>query len=221
MFSQVHFSNGFEKLNDELSKEYFQKLENFLEQTNDTIYPARENIFKVFELCPLKDIKVVILGQDPYHGPKQAHGLCFSVPKNVPHPPSLRNIFKEVMRDIGCRYPQSGNLEPWAQSGVFLLNAILTVSAGKAASHRNLGWEQFTDRVIELLSAECPYLVFMLWGNYAQSKIPLIDKRHLILQSSHPSPLSAHVSFVGNGHFSAANAFLRRHGIEEVNWCLP
>ena len=167
-------------------------------------------------------MKVVILGQDPYHGPGQAHGLCFSVPPGIPFPPSLQNIFKELQDDLGLPMPSSGDLTPWARQGVFLLNAILTVEAHKPASHRGKGWEIFTDRVIQTVSQSRPHVVFMLWGQYARSKKSLIDaSRHLILEAAHPSPYSAEKGFLGCRHFSKANAFLQAHGIEPIDWRLP
>lgn len=200
----------------------FKSLTDFIRQEylSKTIYPKPENLFKAFWLTPFSQVKVVILGQDPYHGPKQAHGLCFSVPKPVPPPPSLLNIFKEIESDLGQPSKiKGGDLEPWAQQGVFLLNAILTVVANQAASHRNRGWEQFTDTVIKTLSAQKENLVFILWGNFARSKKALIDQeKHLIIEAPHPSPLSAYAGFFGSRPFSQANSYLLDHGIMPIEW---
>ncbi|MCS7298286.1 MAG: uracil-DNA glycosylase [Bacteroidia bacterium] len=209
-------------LQEEFTKPYFEALVAFLKdevRKGKTIYPPGRLIFHAFELCPVEKVKVVILGQDPYHGPGQAHGLCFSVPKGVPFPPSLQNIFKELQEDVGVPPPSHGDLTGWAVQGVFLLNAILTVEAQKPASHRGKGWETFTDRVIQLVSQVRPHVVFMLWGQYARSKKPLIDKeRHLILEAAHPSPYSAAQGFLGCRHFSKANAFLISYGMEPIDW---
>lgn len=176
-------------------------------------------IFAAFDSCPFDKVKVVILGQDPYHGPGQANGLCFSVNPGVIFPPSLRNIFKEIHDDTGAPIPENGDLSRWARQGVFLLNATLTVEAHQAGSHQGKGWETFTDHVIATLSAKREHLVFILWGSYAKSKASLIDQsKHLVLTSVHPSPLSAHHGFFGNHHFSSANAYLQAHGIEPINW---
>jgi uracil-DNA glycosylase len=185
-----------------------------------TIYPSGNQIFKAFELTPLNEVKVVILGQDPYHGPGQAMGLSFSVPDGVPAPPSLKNIFKEIETDLGVEMSGKPNLEDWARQGVLLLNAILTVEGGKAASHSKIGWEQFTDAAIRTISEKCNGVVFMLWGNFARSKAELIDSsRHLILQAAHPSPL-ARGAFFGSRHFSKANSYLASIGKSEINWKL-
>ncbi len=212
-------------LEEEFHKPYFEALVTFLKdekKNGKVIYPPGSQIFRAFELCPLPKVKVVILGQDPYHGPGQAHGLCFSVPPGIPFPPSLQNIFKELQDDLGLPMPTSGDLSPWARQGVFLLNAILTVEAHKPASHRGKGWEIFTDRVIQIVSQSQPHVVFMLWGQYARSKKSLIDaSRHLILEAAHPSPYSADKGFLGCRHFSRANAFLQAHGIEPIDWRLP
>ncbi|MCX8112170.1 MAG: uracil-DNA glycosylase [Bacteroidia bacterium] len=209
-------------LQEEFNKLYFETLVAFLKeekQKGKVIYPPGPLIFRAFDLCPLNKVKVVILGQDPYHGPRQAHGLCFSVPKGVPPPPSLQNIFKEIESDLGLSMPSHGDLTGWAEQGVFLLNAILTVEAHKPTSHRGKGWEIFTDRVIQIVSAVRPHVVFMLWGQYARSKKPLIDpERHLILEAAHPSPYSAANGFFGCRHFSKANAFLISHGLEPIDW---
>ena len=208
-------------LADEFEKPYFGELIRFVRQEYDTqkVFPPGKLIFNAFDHCPFDQVKVVILGQDPYHGPGQAHGLCFSVPDGVPFPPSLQNIFAEIEKDLGVPVPASGNLERWASQGVFLLNATLTVRAHQAGSHQNKGWETFTDRVIHLLAEQCDHLVFMLWGSYAQQKGKFIDtSRHLVLQSVHPSPLSAYRGFFGNHHFSQANSYLAAHGKDPVNW---
>jgi len=210
-----------EKLSDEFEKPYFEGLVNFVreEYSKHKVYPPGKLIFNAFEKCPFPDVKVVILGQDPYHGPGQAHGLCFSVPDGIDFPRSLQNIFKEINSDLGTPVPGSGNLERWASQGVFLLNATLTVRAHQAGSHQEKGWETFTDRVVHLLAEEREHLVFMLWGSYAQRKGHLIDtNRHLVLRSVHPSPLSANRGFFGNHHFSQANDYLNRHGKQPVRW---
>jgi len=209
-----------DKLASEYDKPYFQKLIAFLneELKTQTIYPPNPLIFNAFECCAFEEIKVVIIGQDPYHGEDQAHGLCFSVNEGVKIPPSLKNIFKEIQSDLGKDIPKSGNLERWAKQGVLLLNAILTVRAGKAASHRNKGWEQFTDTVIRLISEEKEQVVFLLWGNYAQQKGKIVDdSKHLVLKSAHPSPLSAK-QFFGNQHFSQANQSLEKWGKTPIDW---
>lgn len=205
----------------EFEKEYFARLTDFVksEYNSTTIYPPGNLIFNAFDTCSFDKVKVVIIGQDPYHGPGQAHGLCFSVNDGVDFPPSLVNIFKEIQRDLGISFPVSGNLTRWAQQGVLLLNATLTVKAHLAGSHQGKGWETFTDAVIRILSEQKENLVFMLWGNYAQQKGSVIDvKKHLVLKSVHPSPLSAHRGFIGCGHFSAANNYLISKGKETINW---
>ncbi len=210
-----------ERLGDEFEKPYFAELISFVKQeyAQHRVYPPGKLIFNAFDHCPFDRVKVVILGQDPYHGPGQAHGLCFSVPDGIPFPHSLQNIFTEIGTDLGIPVPASGNLERWADQGVFLLNATLTVRAHQAGSHQNKGWEIFTDRVIQLLADHHEHLVFMLWGSYAQQKGKLIDpSRHLVLQSVHPSPLSAYRGFFGNRHFSKANEYLLAHGKEPVKW---
>lgn len=190
-------------------------------QRGKQIYPHSSKWFNAFNSTPFDQVKVVILGQDPYHGPGQAHGLCFSVPRGVACPPSLVNIFAEIERDLGIPPPPHGCLEGWAAQGVLLLNSVLTVERGRAASHQGQGWERFTDRVVGLLNAERNGLVFMLWGSYAQRKGSIIDTdRHLVLRSAHPSPLSAHRGFLGNGHFSQANDYLQKSGREPVDWRL-
>ena len=208
-------------LQDEFDKEYFDRLTDFVrnEYKIRLTFPPASLIFNAFDQCPFDNVKVVIIGQDPYHGDGQAHGLCFSVNDGVAFPPSLLNIFKEIERDLGKRPPTSGNLIRWAQQGVLLLNATLTVQAHMAGSHQGKGWETFTDSVIHKLATEKEHLVFMLWGSYAQKKGEFIDlKRHLVLKSVHPSPLSAYRGFIGNNHFSLAKKYLRENGLEEINW---
>lgn len=208
-------------LANEFEKPYFANLIQFVksEYAAGTVYPEGKNIFNAFNLCPLPNVKVVIIGQDPYHEPRQAHGLCFSVQDGVEFPPSLQNIFKEIESDLGTPVPQSGNLERWARQGVFLLNSILTVRAHQAASHANKGWETFTDEVIKQISDKTENVVFMLWGNYAKVKGKVIDtKKHLILNTVHPSPLSVYRGFFGCKHFSRANQYLTEHGKTPINW---
>ena len=211
-----------EHLSEEFAKPYFTELTNFVRQEYQTAtcYPPGRLIFNAFNLCPFDKVKVVIIGQDPYHEPGQAHGLSFSVNDGVPFPPSLVNIFKEIHDDLGKPMPQSGDLTRWAEQGVLLLNATLTVRAHQAASHQKKGWEEFTDAAIKALSARRDHLVFILWGGYARSKAQLIDSsRHLVLQSVHPSPLSANRGgWFGNHHFSRANIYLKEHGEEEIDW---
>ncbi|WP_273388887.1 uracil-DNA glycosylase [Barnesiella viscericola] len=210
-----------QRLQPEFDKPYFEKLTDFVrhEYATKTVYPPGSQIFAAFDACPFDRVKVVILGQDPYHEPNQAHGLCFSVNDHIPFPPSLQNIFKEIESDLGIPVPKSGNLTRWARQGVLLLNATLTVEAHRAASHQGKGWETFTDAVIHKLAEEREHLVFILWGTYAQRKGEFIDRnRHLVLQSPHPSPLSAHRGFFGNHHFSQTNAYLVAHGIEPIQW---
>ena len=212
----------FEILKEYFSSQQFAQLADFVrtEYQAKKIFPKPANVFKVFWLTPFSQVKVVILGQDPYHGDGQAHGLCFSVPSGVPLPPSLQNIYKEIESDLGIKKDfSSGNLEPWAEQGVFLLNAILTVVAHNAASHRGRGWEEFTDTVIKTISDKHENVVFMLWGNYARGKRGLIDSsKHLILEAPHPSPLSAHAGWWGSRHFSKCNEYLMAHGKEAVKW---
>lgn len=210
-----------ELLQSEFDKPYFGELVEFIrnEYATRTVYPPARLIFNAFDSCPVDDVKVVIIGQDPYHGAGQAHGLCFSVNDGVQFPPSLRHIFKEISNEYGCEAPLSGNLQRWADQGVFLLNATLTVREGEAGSHQRHGWEQFTDAVIEALASRRSNVVYMLWGAYAISKSKLIDKeRNMVLTSPHPSPLSAHRGFFGNGHFKKANDYLESHGIAPVKW---
>lgn len=210
-----------EALKEEFEKDYFGKLTDFVkaEYCTKQIFPAGSQIFNAFDQCPFNKVKVVIIGQDPYHGPGQAHGLCFSVNDGVAFPPSLLNIFKEIERDLGIPSPKSGNLTRWAQQGVLLLNATLTVEAHKAGSHQGRGWETFTDAAIRKLASERQNIVFMLWGSYAQQKGAMIDaSKHLILKSVHPSPLSAYRGFIGCGHFSQANQFLEAKGLDKIHW---
>jgi len=208
-------------LHEEFVKPYFVQLTEFVksEYQQHKIFPPGKEIFNAFNLCPFENVKVVIIGQDPYHGPGQAHGLCFSVKDGVDFPPSLRNIFKEINGDTGTPIPRSGDLTRWAEQGVFLLNATLTVRAHTAGSHQKKGWETFTDEVIRKVSEQKEQVVFLLWGAYAQQKAELIDKnRHLVLESVHPSPLSASRGFFGNHHFSRANQFLQSKGLSPINW---
>jgi uracil-DNA glycosylase len=211
-------------LSDEFSKPYMQQLRQFLlqeKQAGKQIYPPGGQIFNALNSTPLAKVSVVILGQDPYHNPGQAHGLCFSVLPGVDPPPSLLNIYKELQRDVGFIPPPHGYLQPWAEQGVLLLNAVLTVERFKAASHQGKGWEQFTDRVVSVLNEQCESLVFLLWGSHAQKKGQHISRsRHLVLESPHPSPLSAHRGFLGNSHFSRTNTWLREHGRPPINWQL-
>lgn len=205
----------------EFEKPYFGELVKFVRQeyAQYRIYPPGNLIFNAFNLCPFDKVKVVILGQDPYHGPGQAHGLCFSVNDGVPFPPSLQNIFKEVSNDTGKPVPQSGNLTRWAQQGVLLLNTTLTVREHQAFSHAGRGWETFTDAVISLLNSQRQNLVFIFWGSPAQRKGAFVDRnRHLVLTSPHPSPLSAYRGFFGNSHFSKANSYLLEHGETPIEW---
>jgi uracil-DNA glycosylase len=209
------------KLHDEFEKEYFIKLSEFVkeEYKNNIIYPPGGLIFNAFNHCPFQKVRAVIIGQDPYHGPGQAHGLCFSVREGVDFPPSLVNIFKEIESDLGHKKPANGNLERWASQGVLLLNATLTVRAHQAGSHQKKGWEQFTDSVISILNSEKQHIAFFLWGAYAQKKGESIDRsKHLVLESVHPSPLSASRGFFGNKHFSRCNEYLSEHGYEPINW---
>lgn len=211
-----------EHIGAEFEKPYFSALTDFVrhEYTTTTCYPPGSLIFNAFNLCPFDRVKVVIIGQDPYHEPGQAQGLSFSVPEGVPFPPSLQNIFKEIQLDLGKPMPPTGDLTRWAEQGVLLLNATLTVRAHQAASHQRHGWEQFTDAAIRALNAERENLVFILWGGYARSKAQLIERsHHLVLESVHPSPLSANRGgWFGNHHFSQCNAYLREHGEQEIDW---
>ena len=208
---------------DEFQKPYFEALKTFLveEKKHYTIYPSGANIFAAFNHTPFERVKVVILGQDPYHGVGQAHGLSFSVQEGVPHPPSLQNIFKELKDDIGCNIPKNGTLTSWADQGVFLINAVLTVRSSEANSHKGRGWETFTDTVIKTLSDKKEHVVFILWGSPAGAKASLIDsKKHLILKAPHPSPLSSYRGFFGSKPFSKSNAYLIEHGKTPIKWAL-
>lgn len=208
-------------LQEEFDKPYFEELVSFVkeEYSRGTVYPAGRNIFRAFDRCPVDKLKVVIIGQDPYHGPGQANGLCFSVSEGVPFPPSLQNILKEVRDDVGAPMPLSGELERWAEQGVLLLNAVLTVRAHEAASHAGHGWERFTDAVVRAIAERKEGIVYMLWGSYAQKKGSIADpSRNLILKAVHPSPLSAYRGFFGCKHFSAANAYLSSIGKEPIEW---
>jgi uracil-DNA glycosylase len=210
-----------EKLSDEFNAEYFFTLKQFLleEKKHHTIYPPGKLIFSAFNHTSFDEVNVVIIGQDPYHGPGQANGLCFSVSDGIKHPPSLKNIFKELQSDLGLPYPTSGNLEPWAKQGVLLLNATLTVRRSEAGSHQGKGWETFTDAVIKKLSDEKTGLVFLLWGRFAQNKATLIDAtKHHILKAAHPSPFSAYNGFFGCKHFSKTNELLAKQGKTIIDW---
>lgn len=212
-------------IGEEKSKEYFQQILQTVQGerlAGKTIYPPQNEVFSAFALTEFSQVKVVILGQDPYHGVNQAHGLSFSVKPNVAPPPSLLNIYKELAEDIGFQIPNHGYLVEWAKQGVLLLNTVLTVEQGKAHSHANIGWEQFTDKVIEQINLHREKVVFLLWGSHAQKKGQFIDRtRHCVLTSVHPSPLSAYRGFFGCRHFSKANAYLREHQLAEINWQLP
>ncbi len=210
-------------LADEIKKDYYLRLREFLkkEYSTRTIYPPMNDIFNALRRTSYSDVKAVILGQDPYHGAGQAHGMCFSVKKGTPPPPSLQNIFKELKSDLGIDPPNHGELTAWADSGVLLLNTVLTVREGAANSHKGMGWEQFTDRIIQLLNQREQPMVFLLWGGNARAKAGLItNPSHLVLQCAHPSPLSAYNGFFGCRHFSKTNEFLKQHGIEPINWNL-
>lgn len=209
------------QLSEEFKKPYFDQLIGFVksEYKSHTVYPPGKEIFRAFDECDFSDVKVVIIGQDPYHGPGQANGLCFSVHEGVRVPPSLVNIFKEIHADLGKPIPKSGELERWAEQGVLLLNATLTVRSGEPGSHQNKGWETFTDAVIKKISDEKNNVVFLLWGAYAQKKGEVIDRnKHLVLMSAHPSPFSADRGFFGNKHFSKANTYLKSKGLKEIEW---
>jgi len=208
-------------LSDEFEKDYFKRLTDFVrnEYQTQTIYPKGKDIFRAFDKCPIDQVKVVILGQDPYHGPGQANGLCFSVHEGMPFPPSLTNIFKEIKNDLSKEIPPNGSLDRWAEQGVLLLNATLTVRAHQAGSHQKKGWEEFTDAVIKVLAEQKKQVVYMLWGNYAQKKASIVDpEKNLILKSVHPSPLSAHRGFFGSAHFSQANSYLKEMGLDQIDW---
>lgn len=213
--------NGWTKfVEGEYKEPYFKELSAFLkrEYETKTIYPPKKLVFSAFDNCDYDDVKVVILGQDPYHQPNQAHGMCFSVNKGIKIPPSLVNIYKELNSDLGCKIPSHGYLMKWAKQGVFLLNTILTVEDSKASSHKNKGWEIFTDKTIMKLNQHEKPLVFILWGNYAKSKASMIDSRHLIIENVHPSPLSAYNGFFGSKPFSKCNDFLIKNGIKPIDW---
>jgi uracil-DNA glycosylase len=214
-----------EPLRGEFEQPYMADLKRFLvteKERGKHIFPKGANWFRALDLTPLENVRVVILGQDPYHGPGQAHGLCFSVPDGVPPPPSLVNIYKELESDLGIQRPRHGLLEHWARQGVLLLNSVLTVEMGQAASHRDRGWERFTDRIIAEVNAKAEPVVFLLWGSYAQKKAAFVDtSKHLVLKAPHPSPLSAHSGFFGCRHFSRANAFLESRGLKPIDWALP
>lgn len=221
MLPNIENTSWYKALAPELKKPYFQKLTSFVEDAyqKETVFPVSENIFKAFSLCAYDDVKVVILGQDPYHGAHQAVGLSFSVPEGERLPPSLRNIYKELKSDIGQDRGTNGNLEDWAKEGVLLLNATLTVSEGKPGSHQGQGWETFSDAIIKHLSNQKENLVFILWGKYAEAKVGLIDKnKHLIITSPHPSPLSAHRGFFGSKPFSQTNDYLKQKGLKPIAW---
>lgn len=213
------------RVGDYLQRDEMRALSRFLRERGAAgahVFPPGPRIFAAFDATPFEAVEVVILGQDPYHGAGQAHGLCFSVLPGVAVPPSLVNIFKEIQRDLGIARPDHGCLQPWAQRGVLLLNSVLTVEEGRPGSHQGKGWEGFTDHVVETLNREREGLVFMLWGSYAQAKGKVIDaRRHRVLKTTHPSPLSAHRGFLGCGHFSAANDYLSRRGSEPIDWSLP
>jgi uracil-DNA glycosylase len=211
-----------ELLQPELDAPYMTRLKAFLAQEQDAgkiIYPKNADVYNALNTTRLDTVKIVIIGQDPYHGEGQAHGLSFSVPKGVKPPPSLRNIYKEIEAEYGVKMPSSGDLTGWAAQGVLLLNATLTVEAGNAGSHQKKGWEDFTDAIIRIVNEKCEHVVFMLWGSYAQKKGAHIDRtKHLVLESVHPSPLSAHRGFLGNGHFKSANEYLAKHGRTPIDW---
>lgn len=223
MGDQTNKSTWYIKLEEEMKKHYFKELTEFVknERTRFTIYPQEKEVFNALKLTPFEKMNVVILGQDPYHGLNQAHGLSFSVNYGIRTPPSLVNIYKELHTDVGLTIPNHGNLTAWAEQGVLLLNATLTVRAGEPGSHQKKGWEQFTDAVIKLISDEKEHCVFLLWGNYAKSKAMLIDgTKHLVLDAAHPSPL-ARGAFFGNYHFSKTNAYLKEHHKKPIDWSLP
>lgn len=208
------------RISDEFQKDYIKKLTLFLESENqETIFPPKEAIFEALNQTPLDKVKVVIIGQDPYHGESQAHGLSFSVPKEIKIPPSLRNIYKELQEDLGFTPPPHGNLESWARNGVLLLNNVLTVKKGEAGSHQKKGWELFTDKIIDVVNQDCEKVVFILWGSNAQKKGKKLDtNKHFIIKSVHPSPLSSYRGFFGSKPFSKCNQYLKENGIAEINW---
>lgn len=211
-------------LADEFEKDYFPKLQEFVNQERETktIYPPEEDVFNAFKHTPYEEVRVFLLGQDPYHGEGQAHGLCFSVRPGVRLPPSLKNMLREMADDIGCEMPNNGSLVPWAKQGILMLNAVLTVQAKKANAHQGKGWEQFTDAVIEKVNAKPEPVVFVLWGGYARKKKKLItDKKHTVIESAHPSPLSAHSGFFGSKPYSQINEALKANGHPEIDWQIP
>lgn len=221
--SQIKLSDSWlEHLESEFKTDRMKKLKSFLAdeyKKNKIIYPAKSDYFKALDLVDLDKVKVVILGQDPYHGPGQAHGLCFSVKDGVRFPPSLQNIFKELKSDLNVDPPQSGNLTRWAEQGILLLNSVLTVEQEKAASHQNKGWEEFTSKIISVVNEKCPHVVFILWGAYAQKKAAFVDRtKHLVIESPHPSPLSSHRGFFGSKPFSKANNWLVKQGLTPIQW---
>lgn len=223
---EIRLDEGWkERLKPEFESRYMEDLRGFLRtelKSGKTIFPKGSEYFRALDLTPLENVRVVILGQDPYHGPGQAHGLCFSVQPGVRTPPSLVNIYKELQADVGFQPVKHGFLEHWAKQGVLLLNSVLTVQQAQAASHRGKGWEQFTDAVIRVVNEECEHVVFILWGAYAQKKASFVDtSKHLVLKAPHPSPLSAHNGFFGCRHFSKANQFLLEKGLEPIDWQLP
>ena len=223
---KIQIEQGWKKrLLPEFEADYMKKLKSFLAEEykkKKTIYPKGPEYFSALNLTPFEKVRVVILGQDPYHGPDQPHCLSFSVKPGIQTPPSLQNIYKELKSDIGCDIPHHGFLQHWAEQGVLLLNATLTVEAGRAGSHQNKGWELFTDRIVELLNEEREHIVFILWGSYAQKKGAKIDrKKHFVIESVHPSPLSSHRGFFGSKPFSKTNAYLKKHGLKPIDWCLP
>lgn len=208
----------------EIKKPYYQKLQKFVEEERRqyNIFPAAPEVFAALKMTPFNKVKVLLLGQDPYHGDGQAHGLCFSVRRGVPPPPSLANIYKELQRDAGCHIPNHGYLVQWAKQGVLMLNAVLTVRAHQAGSHRRQGWEIFTDAIIQALNARTQPVVFLLWGNYAKEKMQFIDrKKHVVIQAAHPSPLSAYNGFFRSRPFSKTNVALRKFGVPEIDWQIP
>jgi uracil-DNA glycosylase len=222
--AEIKLSNSWlNHLKGELEQDYMKNLKMFLDgeyKKKKVIYPDTKNYFAALDLVDVEKIKVVILGQDPYHGENQAHGLCFSVTEGTPFPPSLKNIFKELKDDIGCETPKSGDLTNWSKQGVLLLNSVLTVEKDKAASHQGKGWEQFTDKIISVVNEKTEHTVFILWGAYAQKKASFVDRsKHLVIESPHPSPLSSHRGFFGSKPFSQANAWLRSKGKSEIKWC--
>ena len=223
IFSNKHDMNWNEIIKDQFKQPYFESLALFLKQAYEktTVYPPKDQIFNAFSYAAYADLKVILIGQDPYHQPHQAHGLCFSVNPGIDFPPSLQNIFTELTEDLGCALPQSGCLIPWAKQGVLLLNTLLTVEANKPLSHQNQGWESFTDHILECCNAHPEPCVFLLWGKNAQAKASLItDPKHLVLCASHPSPLSSYRGFFGSKPFSQTNAFLKKNGRKEIEWCL-